>query len=227
MHDNPRECVPKMQSRPKLTYANVISTLALFIALGGASYAALKIPKNSVGTTQLRTNAVNSAKVKPNSLTGADINLSKLGTVPSANVANIANTASTANSANTANFATIATTAENGIETIALDIPNETKQTIVDFAPGRIEVECGGERRLTYRNESGSGARVWIDSPNFNELDEARISSPGVLSKLLEQSDHFEMTIRTDDHLAFLDIYVQQNFTPECAVAATVVLQSR
>jgi hypothetical protein len=80
--------------RPKLTYANVVATLALFIALGGASYAALKLPKNSVGPKQLRKNAVRTAKVrneaitaakiKKGTLTGAQINLSTLGTVPMA-----------------------------------------------------------------------------------------------------------------------------------------------
>ena len=34
--------------RPRLTYANVVATLALFIALGGASYAAFHLPNNSV-----------------------------------------------------------------------------------------------------------------------------------------------------------------------------------
>jgi hypothetical protein len=36
--------------RPPLTFANVIAVLALFIALGGGSYAALQVPKGSVGT---------------------------------------------------------------------------------------------------------------------------------------------------------------------------------
>jgi hypothetical protein len=70
--------------RPKLTYANVVATLALFIALGGASYAALKLPKNSVGPKQLKKNAVTGTKVKDDSLTGADIDEAKLGAVPTA-----------------------------------------------------------------------------------------------------------------------------------------------
>lgn len=71
--------------RPKLTYANVVATLALFIAIGGASaFAASQLAKNSVGIKQLKKNAVTGAKVKNQSLTGADINLAKLGTVPSA-----------------------------------------------------------------------------------------------------------------------------------------------
>jgi hypothetical protein len=214
-----------------LTYANVVATLALFIALGGASYAALKIPKNSVGPAQLKANAVNSSKVKPNSLTGADIDLSRLGTVPaagSASLAGSANTASFANRATIANFASAAETAGNGIETIAVDVPAESEEAIVDFAPGLIELECEGEERLTYRNTSGSDARIWVDSPDQTEVDQSRISSPGVFSRLVDDNnDHIEIAIRTDDHVAFIDLYIQQNFTPECAVAATVIVQSR
>jgi hypothetical protein len=50
--------------RTRLTYANVIATIALFIALGGASYAATQLPRNSVGPKQLKREAVNGAKVK-------------------------------------------------------------------------------------------------------------------------------------------------------------------
>jgi hypothetical protein len=42
----------------KLTYANVIATLALFVSLGGASYAAITLPADSVGSKQLRSGAV-------------------------------------------------------------------------------------------------------------------------------------------------------------------------
>ncbi len=59
--------------RSRLTYANVVSTVAVFVALGGASYAAVKLPKNSVGGAQIKKNAVTGAKVKDSSLTGADV----------------------------------------------------------------------------------------------------------------------------------------------------------
>jgi len=54
--------------RPHLSFANVASVTALFIALGGASYAAVKLPKNSVGSSQIKKNAVTGAKVKNGSL---------------------------------------------------------------------------------------------------------------------------------------------------------------
>ena len=59
--------------RRRLSYANVTATLALFIALGGVSYAAVKLPANSVGSKQLRANAVTSSKVKNRSLQLADL----------------------------------------------------------------------------------------------------------------------------------------------------------
>jgi hypothetical protein len=49
--------------RSRLSYANVVSTLALFLALGGASYAALTLPRNSVGTPQLRNGSVMLSKL--------------------------------------------------------------------------------------------------------------------------------------------------------------------
>ena len=58
--------------RGGLTYANVVGTLALFIALGGVSYAAVKLPAKSVGTKQLKTGAVTSAKVRDGSLLAKD-----------------------------------------------------------------------------------------------------------------------------------------------------------
>jgi hypothetical protein len=85
------------QLRGKLTYANVVSTIALFVALGGATaFAASHLAKNSVGRAQLRANAVTGAKVKDGSLGGADIAVATLGEVPSAKTARSAKTAETA-----------------------------------------------------------------------------------------------------------------------------------
>jgi hypothetical protein len=53
--------------------ANVVAYLALFVALGGTSYAAASLPRNSVGPTQLKSNAVTSSKVKNGSLSTTDL----------------------------------------------------------------------------------------------------------------------------------------------------------
>jgi hypothetical protein len=58
---------------PRPSPAMAVALLALFVAMGGVGYAALKLPKNSVGTKQIKTNAVTSAKVKNGSLTVNDV----------------------------------------------------------------------------------------------------------------------------------------------------------
>ena len=82
----------------KLTYANVMATIAVFIALGGASYAATQLPRNSVGSRQLKSNAVTTAKIKRGAVTGTKVKLSSLGKVPSAGHADTADQAGNADS---------------------------------------------------------------------------------------------------------------------------------
>jgi hypothetical protein len=80
--------------RGKLTYSNVISTLCLFLLLGGgAAFAATKLGKNSVGTKQIKNQAVTAGKIKMHTITGTQVNLAKLGTVPTASSAATAGTA--------------------------------------------------------------------------------------------------------------------------------------
>jgi hypothetical protein len=55
--------------RSRLTYANVVATLALFIALaGGTAFAASQLGKESVGTKQLKKEAVTAAKISKTAL---------------------------------------------------------------------------------------------------------------------------------------------------------------
>ena len=59
--------------RRRLTYSNVISTLALFIALGGSSYAALRIDGSSI-----ERRSIPASKLKRNSITGKEVRESRL-----------------------------------------------------------------------------------------------------------------------------------------------------
>jgi len=49
--------------RSWLSYANVMATIAVFVALGGGAYAAFRLPANSVGSRQLKNSAVTPKKV--------------------------------------------------------------------------------------------------------------------------------------------------------------------
>ena len=51
------------RARQRLSFANVTSVMALFVALGGTSYAAITLPSNSVGKSQIRTAAVGQSEV--------------------------------------------------------------------------------------------------------------------------------------------------------------------
>lgn len=75
--------------RGHLTYANVVSTISLFVVLGGTGFAAVTLSANSVGSRQIRNgqvrnadlarNAVASGKVRDGSLLRRDF---KAGQVP-------------------------------------------------------------------------------------------------------------------------------------------------
>jgi hypothetical protein len=68
-----KETQDPMKSRlSKLNYSNVIATIALFVALGGAAVAA-GLPKNSVGTKQLKRGAVTAAKIKKAAVTSGKL----------------------------------------------------------------------------------------------------------------------------------------------------------
>ena len=69
-----------MRFMPRLTYSNVVATLAIFIALGGISYAATNLSKNSVGTKQIKKNAVTAKKIKKNAVTTAKIKKNAVNT---------------------------------------------------------------------------------------------------------------------------------------------------
>ena len=59
--------------RDRLSYANVTASLALFVALGGTSYAAVTLPRNSVGAQQLRDNAVGTKELRRGAVRSAHI----------------------------------------------------------------------------------------------------------------------------------------------------------
>ena len=138
------------QVRKRLTYANVMSSIAVFLVLGGAtafaankigsnqlksnSVTTAKIKKEAVTKKKIKKNAVDGSRVKDGSLTGADINLSTLGTVPSAENAN--NLAGLKTLAGSAADETLTTLFSNGqFDVVGICDPAETL-TIPGFENG-------------------------------------------------------------------------------------------
>ena len=137
---------------------NTIALLALFVALGGTTYAATSLPKNSVGAKQLKKNAVTNpkiangavtgAKIANNSVKGADVLESSLGKVPSASNADNATHATSADTATSATSATNATTV-GGASVDSLTIGRSTASTTgggtsSSCDPGSVVfIDCG------------------------------------------------------------------------------------
>jgi hypothetical protein len=111
-----------------ISFSNVIALLALFIALGGAAYAGTKINGNSIknasigggklknetiGAGKLKKGVITTAQIQPGSITSNSIDLTTLGTVPTAQSATTAHTATNANKATSATTAGTANSATN------------------------------------------------------------------------------------------------------------------
>jgi hypothetical protein len=149
----------------------VVACVALAVALGGTSYAAIKLPRNSVGTQQLRKNAVVATKlsarsvgpqklqnnavttrtVKDNQLTGAKIVESSLEKVPSAVAADKSGDANTVGGYMVRRFAS----------TVA---PNGPGATVLSPNGLVITLTCpGGAVALRANNTSGEGAQLRFD----------------------------------------------------------------
>jgi hypothetical protein len=94
----------------KLTYANVMSTIAVVLAVGGATAfaATIVLPKNSVHSKQIAKGAVKNSDIGKDAVTGDKVKESSLGKVPLAAHADSADSAGTAGTATNAAHAAVA-----------------------------------------------------------------------------------------------------------------------
>jgi hypothetical protein len=165
----------KHLTRLRPSPAMVVACLALGIALGGTSYAAIKLPRNSIGTKQLKKNAVTSPKVRNNALTGADVLESSLAKVPAAKAADTAALATLATTATTATTAGNANTVGGAtVKRFVVAVPNGAAQaTVLDLNGLIITMRCpAGATSLRANNNSGGAAQfrwdVYAPGGEFN-----------------------------------------------------------
>ncbi len=59
--------------RRHLSYANVMATAAVFIALGGSAYAMAQLPRNSVGAAQIKRGAVGASELRKSAVSSRSI----------------------------------------------------------------------------------------------------------------------------------------------------------
>jgi hypothetical protein len=124
--------------------ALVVSVVALVVALGGTSYAAFSLPRNSVGTNQLKNGAVTGTKIKNGAVTGAKLNLAGV-VAPSAINADHANSAD-----NAATLAGLPGTAylgssalvHTGLVTLRPDLPAPPAAVLLSNGPLSLTADC-------------------------------------------------------------------------------------
>lgn len=131
----------------KFTFSNVLSLVAVFIAIGGTAYA---LGKNTVGTKQLKNNAVTTKKINNDAVTGDKVLESTLGTVPFAT---------------SATFAAKATTVENGSISAADLGPITTVSNTVGPIPtnstGTPFIQCPAGSVVLSGGGAASGSGVY------------------------------------------------------------------
>jgi hypothetical protein len=86
-----RRATRERRSR-RVTPSLVVAVLALFVGLGGGAFAA-----STINGSHLKNRSVAGKKLKKNTVTGTEVNESKLGSVPLADKATLADTATDAN----------------------------------------------------------------------------------------------------------------------------------
>ncbi len=154
--------------RTRISPALVVACLALAVALGGVSYAAVSLPKNSVGTKQLKRNAVNGVKVQNKSLGRLDINQASLGFGKSVSIA-------AADMYGTDASACVAKDPSDGYLTKQLQLPQGARITkvtayVLDNTAGNVTANL---TRYAHSFTGASDLRTGSnsgDSPNLQQI---------------------------------------------------------
>jgi hypothetical protein len=212
------------RARGRLTYSNVIATLALFIALGGSSYAAVKLKRNSVKSKHIGTDQVK----------GVDVEEASLGPVPFAQRAAVADALATPLPPGQTPESTFKRTiivspgttlsaSGNNLEQAVEDIDDAgaASPVLVWVEPGTYEVDeeitldphvaiQGADRSLTFLTGSGSGEVNLVDNTALRDLNAAAsldVRSDGATSVGLERVDVHSLAVSTGNDIHLTDAY--------------------
>jgi hypothetical protein len=152
-----------MTTKP-LNYANVMATIAVFIALGGGAYAALRVPANSVGSKQLKNGAVTAHKIKNGVVSGVKV---KAASLTGANVKTHSLTADNIGQLGLSNLLGASGTATNdGTVTLSASTCNRYLFSANGVQPGDAVI-LGGSDIAALNNASISGPTV----SNINKIN--------------------------------------------------------
>jgi len=191
------------QIRKRITYANVMSSIAVFLVLGGgAAYAAKKIGSNeikgnsittgkikkeAVSASKIKKNAITTAKIANGAVTGAKLNLGTVGTVPNATHAI---NADNANNANAVGGNTVRAISFAGNPTVG---PSQ----ILNLDGFTLTAACTGADELSVLANGPTGSRLQSVG-NQTSTNEGLVTD-GVFNDTLTPSSNTQLLPNDDD----------------------------
>jgi hypothetical protein len=144
--------------RTRLSFANVMSVIAVFIALGGTTYAAVTLPKNSVKAKQIAKNAVGAPEIKSAAVRTAEVKDGSLltqdfaaGQLPEGAKGDKGNKGDKGDMGDTGTFGSITTRFEQA----ASDLANGANANYDVYCPaGQVGIAGGGRGDDTLSEET-------------------------------------------------------------------------
>lgn len=169
-------------TRPQISYANVVATLALFVALGGTAVATgaldgKSIRKGSITGKQIKAKSVPGTDLRPDSVRGRQILERTVGKVPRAGYADAAGSATTSEQAAIAGFATTSGTAEGLTAELTDQLTDRCPAGTIRYAGACFESSTRGPDNWPVAAKvcGDAGARL----PHLSEMEGFR-QQPGV-----------------------------------------------
>jgi hypothetical protein len=156
--------------KPRLTYANVMSTIAVMIALGGTSYAAFNLPNNSVTSKKIKDGAVHASDLGNNAVTSKKL---ANNAVTTSKIADAAVTSSKL--------------ANNAVTSSALAPNSVTKSNVVAGSLTGAAFKCQpGDEALDNRDECFFKETASVTWQQAVDRCRARGSTPSELASVAE-----------------------------------------
>lgn len=127
-----------MKIRSHASFSNMVALAALFVALGGTSYAATRI-----GSKQIRNNSIKSADIKNRTIKSRDIARGVIGTTLQSSAAQVVRDAGPSSVPKSTNYTAVATL--SGLEPGAYVLLAKVNQASDTFTEGRCRIQAEGD----------------------------------------------------------------------------------
>lgn len=210
--------------KPKLTYANVMATIAVFITLGGTGYAAVKIKGN-----QIKNRTISAKKIKIGSLTSKEVR--------SAKVSNLTRQLTISNPRAQKRGASASANQPSAPTIVRLSV-GETK-SLLEIGPFRMTVVCSTRTTEGGDQVPATGVRVGtsvdgtlvagvsddqgIPDDELDAGEEGWAAAPGQALRLMASPEHVILAAPNGQVLNSRFFYGQSGLGSDCFASAYAI----